>query len=139
MSEARTIPVIDFSRWIKGSYDAKKQVAREIADACRHVGFVYIVNHRVKHDLLDEAFAWSKKLFDLPVEKKMLAPHPPGMLVEQIPQIQINNNGDFDEKVPTFTEAIRGPGLKRSPSTSIKTGKTLTPRKRNFGKSRIAR
>lgn len=73
-----SLPVIDFSRWLKGSPEDKKDVAHSLAEACRRVGFVYITNHGVPEDLLDEAFAWSKKLFDLPEDKKMLAPHPPG-------------------------------------------------------------
>ncbi|KAI1081061.1 Clavaminate synthase-like protein [Whalleya microplaca] len=73
-----TIPVIDFSAWPAGSTEDKKRIAAELIDACRRVGFVYIVNHRVSNELLEEAFRWSKKLFDLPEEKKMLAPHPPG-------------------------------------------------------------
>lgn len=75
---AASLPVIDFSRWLKGSPEEKKAVAKDLAEACRGVGFVYIVNHGVTPELLDEAFSWSKKLFDLPEEKKMLAPHPPG-------------------------------------------------------------
>lgn len=75
---AAALPIIDFSRWLQGSPDEKKKVAHELAEACRRVGFVYVINHGVPDDLLEEAFSWSKKLFDLPEEKKMLAPHPPG-------------------------------------------------------------
>ena len=78
MTNNSAIPVVDFSRWYNGAADDKQQVALELADACRRVGFVYVVNHGVADELLDEAFGWSKKLFDLPTEKKMLAPHPPG-------------------------------------------------------------
>ena len=77
---ASTIPVIDFSLWIKGGEQEKRCVARDLADACRRVGFVYVVNHLVQDHLLDEAFQWSRKLFALPQDKKMLAPHPPGTL-----------------------------------------------------------
>jgi hypothetical protein len=31
----------------------------------------------VKKKVVEECFAWSKKFFDLPLETKMLAPHPP--------------------------------------------------------------
>lgn len=75
---AAQLPVIDFSRWLEGSPEEKKSVAHDLAEACRHVGFVYVVNHGVPPALLDEAFAWSRKLFDLPADEKMLAPHPPG-------------------------------------------------------------
>lgn len=75
---AASLPVIDFNRWYQGSLEEKKKVAGDLVEACRLVGFVYIINHGVAPDLLDEAFGWSKKLFDLSEEKKMLAPHPPG-------------------------------------------------------------
>lgn len=78
-----TIPVVDFSTWSNGSPQEKKRIAEELTAACRHVGFVYVVNHGVSNELLEEAFGWSKKLFDLPEEKKMLAPHPPGPTVHR--------------------------------------------------------
>ncbi|KAI2470934.1 thymine dioxygenase [Annulohypoxylon bovei var. microspora] len=78
MTSEGAIPVVDFVVWSEGSVDDKKRIAQELTDACRRVGFVYIVNHGVPNDLLEEAFSWSKKLFDLSQEKKMLAPHPPG-------------------------------------------------------------
>ncbi|RYP32427.1 hypothetical protein DL767_005191 [Monosporascus sp. MG133] len=40
--------------------------------------FVYIVNHGIANNLLEEAFHFSRELFALPQETKMLAPHPPG-------------------------------------------------------------
>ncbi|KAI5857294.1 thymine dioxygenase [Durotheca rogersii] len=83
VSEQGAIPVVDFSAWSHGSASDKKRIAQELTDACRRVGFVYIVNHGVSNDVLEEAFGWSKKLFDLPEEKKMLAPHPPGPSVHR--------------------------------------------------------
>jgi isopenicillin N synthase-like dioxygenase len=44
---------------------------------------VCIINHGVSLKLLDEAFAWSKRLFDLKTEGKMLAPHPPGPTIHR--------------------------------------------------------
>ncbi|OTA70564.1 thymine dioxygenase [Hypoxylon sp. EC38] len=82
-SKPDAIPVIDFTAWSTGSIDDKKCIARQLTDACRRVGFVYIANHGVPSTLLGEAFSWSKRLFDLPEEKKMLAPHPPGPFVRR--------------------------------------------------------
>lgn len=72
------IPIVDFGLWAGGTSQERNQIARDLSNACRHVGFVYLVNHGIEQNLLTEAFAWSKKLFDLPMEKKMLVPHPPG-------------------------------------------------------------
>jgi isopenicillin N synthase-like dioxygenase len=35
-------------------------VAKELADACHNVGFVFIINHGVSQELLEEVFGWSK-------------------------------------------------------------------------------
>lgn len=78
MTPSTTIPAVDMGSWRAGSATDRKRIALEIAGACRRVGFVYVTNHGVPADLLDEAFVWSRRLFDLPLEKKMLAPHPPG-------------------------------------------------------------
>ena len=74
-----SIPVIDFTSWtdIEASSKERVKVASDLINACKEVGFVYIVNHGISTELLDEAFAVSKQLFDLPHDKKMLAPHPP--------------------------------------------------------------
>lgn len=79
-----TVPVVDFSPWqANASLDQKKAVAAEIIQACKDVGFVYLTNHAISPHRLEEAFAMSKKLFDLPTEKKKLAPHPPGFAVHR--------------------------------------------------------
>ncbi|CAE7210905.1 hypothetical protein PTNB85_08703 [Pyrenophora teres f. teres] len=72
------IPIIDFSEFIHGSNEDKQRVARELDDAFHRVGFVYLKNHGVPSNMVDECFTWSKKFFDLPLSTKMLAPHPPG-------------------------------------------------------------
>ncbi len=78
MTTSTSIPVVDLGLWTDGSATDRERIASKLTDACRRVGFVYVVNHGVPADLLEEAFAWSRRLFDLPLEKKMLAPHPPG-------------------------------------------------------------
>lgn len=73
------IPVVDFSSWNNPRDKSDRmRVAQELVEACQRVGFVYIVNHSLPEAVLDEAFAWTKRLFDLPQEVKMKAPHPPG-------------------------------------------------------------
>ncbi|KAF2483460.1 thymine dioxygenase [Neohortaea acidophila] len=74
-----TIPIVDFSKWIHGKNQADRLVvARQITDACRSVGFVYLTNHGLSQDRVDETFTISKQMFALPLEDKMKAPHPPG-------------------------------------------------------------
>lgn len=42
-----------------------------LKQACVDSGFFYVVNHGISQEFMDEVFAQSKKLFDLPLEEKM--------------------------------------------------------------------
>lgn len=77
-----TIPVVDFAEWNLGG-SGRRRVAQNIVDACKKVGFVYIVNHSLPEQLLDEAFDWSHRFFDLPQDEKLKAPHPEGWAVHR--------------------------------------------------------
>ena len=73
------IPIVDFAHWKPDSSPEQRlRVAQELVAACRSVGFVYIINHGVPKEDLERAFEIAKKLYDLPQEEKMKAPHPPG-------------------------------------------------------------
>ncbi|KAL1394231.1 thymine dioxygenase [Phyllosticta capitalensis] len=79
------VPVVDFAAFAAagegaGSNDeeAKKRAARQIDDALRTVGFVYLQNHGVDAGKVKEMFEWSHRFFSLPTSTKQLAPHPPG-------------------------------------------------------------
>ena len=90
MAAARqTIPTVDFSRWANGTPEEKQRIATELVDACRDVGFTYVTGHTVPTQLVKEAFEWSKRLFGLPHETKMLAKHPPGIFLsrEELPDV----------------------------------------------------
>jgi non-haem dioxygenase in morphine synthesis N-terminal len=105
------IPVIDFANWNdKSTPEQRDDIAQQLAQACRRVGFVYIINHGVAPELLKEAFGWTKRLFDLKEEQKMLAPHPDGSAVhrgyswpglEKVSQV-MSENGD-----PTIAKKLR--------------------------------
>ncbi|KLU86120.1 thymine dioxygenase [Magnaporthiopsis poae ATCC 64411] len=75
MTSSSLIPIVDFGAWYGSPLEERQRVAHEIADACRHVGFVQISNHGVPDQLVTQAFAWSAKFFNLPLERKKMAPH----------------------------------------------------------------
>ncbi|KAF7538249.1 hypothetical protein G7054_g3083 [Neopestalotiopsis clavispora] len=117
MSEPQhAIPIVDFGAFSTGDLATRSRIAAELTTACRRVGFVYIRNHGIPAALLEEAFAWSQRLFDLPREKKMLAPHPPGPDVhrgyswpglEKVSQY-IHTAGDGDDaEAQTVGEELR--------------------------------
>ncbi|KAI9889681.1 MAG: hypothetical protein M1814_005082 [Vezdaea aestivalis] len=80
-----SIPVVDFSAWVSpaGNLEKRKAVSDALVQAGRQVGFAYLSNHGLPEALLAEAFQWTKKLFDLSLDDKMKAPHPPGAAVHR--------------------------------------------------------
>lgn len=73
-SSPSKIPVVDFSNWRQASKPDRLKAAKEITSACGTLGCVYIVNHAISPEVLDEAISWSQKFFDLPSEEKCKAP-----------------------------------------------------------------
>lgn len=108
-----SIPIIDFAKWSSGgTAEQRFAIAKELSEACHKVGFVFIINHGVNPELLGEAFGWSKRLFDLKTEEKMLAPHPDGHAVhrgyswpglEKVSQV-ISEDREVGEKLRAVTD-----------------------------------
>ncbi len=67
----RDIPVIDLEPLLRGGELGLRQVAGEIGQACRRVGFFYVVNHGVRPGLIADAFAKSRAFFAQPVAQKL--------------------------------------------------------------------
>lgn len=65
------VPKIDMRRIYSDSLADRKQLAREVGEACRNVGFFYAVNHGVEEQILNDTFTAVKQFFDLPTEVKM--------------------------------------------------------------------
>ncbi|KAJ6632676.1 Multiple inositol polyphosphate phosphatase 1 [Pseudolycoriella hygida] len=72
-----SIPVIDLDFFTKSEITesvlsdvATKRIAEEIRFALHEVGFMYLINHRVSPDVIDNAFTVSKSFFDLDLETK---------------------------------------------------------------------
>ena len=78
VDQQMSIPVVDLSAFPSGSLQQRQNAAQGLTSACQSLGFVYIVGHGVSPELVQEAFDWSKKFYDLSHEDKMKAPHPPG-------------------------------------------------------------
>ncbi|KAJ9647022.1 hypothetical protein H2199_002008 [Coniosporium tulheliwenetii] len=116
MSAPKTVPVVDFSRFLHGSVADKRAIAREIDEAFRNVGFVYLQNHGVPQQKVDECFEWSQRFFALPEAVKKLAPHPPGgshhrgysgLGVEKVTQNVFDSNEvEALRQMPDFKESF---------------------------------
>ncbi|KAI1625624.1 hypothetical protein EDD37DRAFT_625178 [Exophiala viscosa] len=65
------IPVIDVGNIYSENLEERRQKAEEVANVCKTVGFMYIKNHGISQDLIDEVFELSRKYHDQPLEVKM--------------------------------------------------------------------
>ena len=110
-AETSSVPIVDFAGWdAKATPEQRRNTAKQLTEACRNVGFVYIINHNVGSEKLAQAFDWSKKLFDLPMEQKMLAPHPSGFTVHRgysQPGLEKVSNAMGDEDDAELTKKLR--------------------------------
>ncbi|KAF2640373.1 putative leucoanthocyanidin dioxygenase [Massarina eburnea CBS 473.64] len=71
------IPIVDISSFISGSpLEARQRTARQLAESGSVNGYLGISGHGLSSQSLEEVFQVTKKLFDLPYEEKMKAPHP---------------------------------------------------------------
>lgn len=68
------MPALDVGPWIRGEAGALEPLAAQLRRVCEEVGFFSIANHGVPQDLIDRAFAASKRFHSLPLERKMEIP-----------------------------------------------------------------
>ena len=66
-----TVPVIDIAPYWTGVEDAKRDLAKEIGEACRDIGFLVIGGHGVSPELIAAVDEVSREFFDLPMAEKM--------------------------------------------------------------------
>ncbi|KAI7865003.1 hypothetical protein BDF14DRAFT_1731206 [Spinellus fusiger] len=72
-----TLPIIDFSEFEKDPF----KVSSQVLEACKSIGFFYMLHHGIPQAQVDGAFAMAKEYFDEPLEEK------------QKYNIQSNNHG----------------------------------------------
>ncbi|KAL7537535.1 hypothetical protein ACHAXR_007894 [Thalassiosira sp. AJA248-18] len=63
-NDFNAIPIIDLSQ-------PKHVYAQQIGDACRNVGFFYIINHGVDQEVMEGVLEKSKEFFELDLESKL--------------------------------------------------------------------
>ena len=68
---AAKMPVIDFGPYFAGQPGALERVAAEARHACENIGFFYAAGHGVTEELIDNAFAASRRFHALPLEDKL--------------------------------------------------------------------
>lgn len=53
-----SLPIYDFSNFRQGSPEQKKETARQVVEAFKTYGFVYLVNHGIPADKVQTLFDW---------------------------------------------------------------------------------
>ena len=69
-SSKRALPLIDVGALYENNLDAKLKVSNEIGQACEHIGFFGIANHRIPPPVMDDMLTTSKQFFDLDEKEK---------------------------------------------------------------------
>lgn len=64
------LPIIDLSLFHNGDRATKQSTVKQIYQACHEIGFIYIKNHGINTNRIEQVFDYSKYFFDLPLEVK---------------------------------------------------------------------
>lgn len=65
------IPVIDFAPFLSGGAEERAAVAARISEACRRIGFFYLVGHGVPESLRQAVLGEGRAFFARPLAEKM--------------------------------------------------------------------
>ncbi|MGY6283728.1 isopenicillin N synthase family dioxygenase [Methylorubrum extorquens] len=65
------IPVIDVAPLRSADRFGWEEVGRQLGNACREIGFFYVVNHGIPESLINDTFSSAKEFFSLPLDEKM--------------------------------------------------------------------
>ncbi|MFT4267230.1 MAG: 2-oxoglutarate and iron-dependent oxygenase domain-containing protein [Xenophilus sp.] len=71
-----TVPIIDLAPYFGGTGEGKAQVARQVDEACRSIGFLVITHHGIDPALIERVSALSRQFFDLPLAEKRKVDRP---------------------------------------------------------------
>lgn len=100
--QPREISTVDISPFFAqdGSEAERLTSAKLFVEALYHFGFSKVIGHGLCTDEVSEALGWVQKLFTLPYDEKMKAPHPPGPMPHRgysgIGQEKVYSQEDID-------------------------------------------
>ncbi|KAL8671656.1 MAG: hypothetical protein Q9168_003836 [Polycauliona sp. 1 TL-2023] len=75
--EPADVPVVDFKALHASTGDERKKYLRTLDEAWSHHGVVWVINHSIGAELVEEAIGWLAKFFDLPLDVKNAVHLPP--------------------------------------------------------------
>lgn len=66
------LPIIDFAH-LQGDENTRRSAMAELDQGFQTYGFVYLANHTIPQEMVDEAFFWAGRYFEIPHDIKLLA------------------------------------------------------------------
>ncbi|KAF4129209.1 2OG-Fe(II) oxygenase superfamily [Phytophthora infestans] len=105
------VPVINISPFVNEfvSPKARDEVVSQVADACRSIGFLIIINHGIASDTIAQAFEAARDYFDQPSDvKKKVAMSPEYPYGYESAEILSNSvEKDDDKTLPDLKETFQ--------------------------------
>jgi len=71
-----SIPVVNLAAFTEGSKKTQGEIAAQVDDICRNLGFLIVENHGVPKPIIDDAWSGAGAFFDLPLEQKLASKSP---------------------------------------------------------------
>lgn len=71
------LPLLNLSHFTNGTQEQQDRFCKDLVDSFAAYGFVQLENHAITADTLKSTFETSKAFFNLPLDLKMKAAHPP--------------------------------------------------------------
>ncbi len=71
-----SLPLVDLNRFLTGSTDEQRQIARDVDDICATIGFLVVKGHGVDDTVIRNAWDAAAAFFALPIEEKRKSESP---------------------------------------------------------------
>lgn len=111
------LPIIDLSLFNHGDKLAKQTAVKQVFQACHDIGFMYIANHGISKNLIEQVFNYSKSFFDLPLEEKQKVACKNALTLEALQGYAAMKTEDFNpDKFSDFKESLNLLDLDKFPT-----------------------
>ncbi|KAH8688347.1 hypothetical protein BGZ61DRAFT_353497 [Ilyonectria robusta] len=106
------LPIIDFAD-LQGDENTRRSAAAELDQGFQTYGFVYLANHGIPQEMVDEAFYWAGRYFEIPLDIKLLARRPDNRPSLKYNRGYVPEKTDYD--LSEFLATERTGGFELSP------------------------
>ncbi|KAH7022178.1 hypothetical protein EDB80DRAFT_884950 [Ilyonectria destructans] len=101
------LPIIDFAA-LQGGENKCSRAAAELDQGFQTYGFVYLANHGIPQEMVDEAFYWAGRFFELPLEVKLKAERPENPPLPELNRGFVPEKTNYDPRELMASERTGG-------------------------------